>query len=75
MSKNPADIKDFEAMKDLAHYWMEKSYLQFIEKKALQAILKEKGIEVRADEFLAKMNQVSRQVTEEWERNDRSKKR
>ena len=30
MSKNQADVKDFAAMKDLAHYWMQKSYMMYI---------------------------------------------
>lgn len=75
MSKNPADVKDFEAMKDLAHYWMHKSYIMYVEKKALQALLDEHGVQVTSSDLIRKMNEVSKQETARWEKENRSKKK
>ena len=46
MKKNPNTIKDFAAMKDVALYWMEKSYRLQFQNQALEWTLQENNIEI-----------------------------
>lgn len=72
---NPYDWTEetsLQTMKDATFYWMQKSYMLNIEKKALLALLDERSINISMRELLDMMNKVN--CSEECERSAPSKK-
>ena len=62
MNMDPSKAKGLSSMRDVAYYWMQNSYMLSVEKQALQAILKENGIEIDMYHFIKKMNEVANEI-------------
>lgn len=50
---------DLKTKQDCCFYWMQKSYMLNLEKKALMALLEDKGINITMREILDMMNKIS----------------
>lgn len=67
---NPYDAQCDEELCEIAFYWMQKANTLFLEKKALQAIIRENNVDFDLNYLIKKMNETSSEDIGKWERAD-----
>lgn len=67
-TKNPLDSKDIDELTEIGVYWMNKCYVMYFEKRTMEQLLKENGIDPPINEFFAKMTALQTDELRQWEK-------